>query len=799
MEGYSHKIDYAKELNEAQLEAVMYQDGPSLVIAGAGSGKTRVLTYKIAYLLEQGVAPWNILALTFTNKAAREMTVRIGRLVGEELTHDLWAGTFHSIFARLLRREAERIGFTPNFTIYDTADSRQLVKAIVKEMHLDEKKYKAPMLCGRISDAKNRLILPDDYLASREMHERDEKDEVPLLGKIYETYAQRCHQANALDFDDLLLQTYLLLKHNEDVRDKYRRRFPYILVDEYQDTNYAQYRIISLLTQPDSRLCVVGDDAQSIYAFRGADIGNILSFSQQYPTMRLIKLERNYRSTKNIVNAANSIIAHNQGRIPKNVYSEEPTGERLQLMETASDRDESAKVAREVNRLHRKAGIGYDDIAVLFRTNAQSRSFEDAFRTVGIPYRVYGNLSFYQRKEIKDVIAYLRLTVNPLDEEALLRIINYPARGIGQTTVGKLQMAAAQHVQPLWNILCNPQAYGVVVNRGTAEKLYGFAILVQSFRERQAETPVYDMVEAIIKESGIAADINQDNSTENKARQENVEELLNSIRDFEEDRLEQQGQEKPLLADYLPQVALLTDQDQREDGEPKVTLMTIHAAKGLEYRAVFVTGLENDLFPNASARFFPKEMEEERRLFYVAVTRAKEYCYLTYAKTRYRFGSLEYGEKSRFVDEIDAQYIVTTREAAEGESAFTRPRRSFFSSQERRDSIAGASAATPVRRSFPTPSATAAQRTTAASQRPASASQRPAGKFRRYHEDVPPATAPVARQHDLDTGNLILHERFGRGRVLSLQGDGPSAKAVIEFENVGTKTLLLKFAKYEKI
>lgn len=781
----SHKIDYAKELNGAQLEAVMYQDGPSLVIAGAGSGKTRVLTYKIAYLLEQGVPPWNILALTFTNKAAREMTVRIGKLVGEEQTHDLWAGTFHSIFARLLRREAERIGYSPNFTIYDTADSRQLVKTIVKEMLLDEKKYKAPMICARISDAKNRLILPVDYLASRDALQRDERDEIPLVGKIYETYAARCRQANALDFDDLLLQTYLLLKHNEDIREKYSRRFTHILVDEYQDTNYAQYRIISLLTHPDSRLCVVGDDAQSIYAFRGADIGNILTFEQQYPSMRLIKLERNYRSTKNIVNAANSIIAHNKGRIPKTVYSEEAEGERLKLIETASDRDESAKVAREVNRLHRSKGVGYDDVAVLFRTNAQSRSFEDAFGKIGIPYRVYGSLSFYQRKEIKDVIAYLRMTVNPLDEEALLRVINYPARGIGQTTVGKLQAAAAAHVQPLWNILCNPQAYGVALNRGTAEKLYGFASLIQSFRDRQDETPVYDMVEAIVKESGIAADINQDKSPENQARQENVEELLNSIRDFEEDRLEQQGQEKPLLADYLPQVALLTDQDQREDGEPKVTLMTIHAAKGLEYRAVFVTGLENELFPNSSAHFFPKEMEEERRLFYVAVTRAKEFCYLTYAKTRYRFGSLEYCEKSRFVDEIDPRYIVRTKDEYETESTFTRPLRSFFSSAERRESIAGATAATPTRN--PSPS------------RANTTPQRPAGKFRRYHEEVAPAGFFPDKAPDLNAGDMIRHERFGNGRVLSLQGSGPSAKAVIEFENVGTKTLLLKFAKYEKI
>lgn len=782
MEGYSHKINYAEELNAAQLEAVTYQDGPSLVIAGAGSGKTRVLTYKIAYLLEQGVAPWNILALTFTNKAAREMTERIGKLVGEELAHDLWTGTFHSIFARILRREADRIGFTQNFTIYDTSDSRQLVKTIVKEMHLDEKAYKPSTLCGRISEAKNRLILPADYQGSHDLYMRDEKDDIPLTGKIYETYTQRCHQSNALDFDDLLLQTYLLLRRDEELAAHYRRRFPYILVDEYQDTNYAQYRIISLLTTADSRLCVVGDDAQSIYAFRGADIGNILSFSKQYPTMRLIKLERNYRSTQRIVNAANSIIAHNKGRIPKKVYSEEGEGEHLKLIETASDRDESARVARETMRLH-KQGLSYDDMAVLFRTNAQSRPFEEAFRTLGIPYRVYGNLAFFQRKEIKDIIAYLRLAVNPLDEEALMRVINYPARGIGQTTIGKLLTAAAHHVQPVWNIICNPQAYGVVINRGTAEKLYAFASLVQGFRERQEETPLFEMVDAIIKETGIADEINQDNTPETKARLENVGELLNGVRDFEADMLEVEGREKVLLADYLPQVALQTDQDQRESSTPKVTLMTMHAAKGLEYSAVFVTGLEQDLFPNSNARFYLKEMEEERRLFYVAVTRAKRHCYLTYAKTRYRFGSLEYCERSPFVDEIDPQYIKIINDTT-AKAVTPRPRRSFFSTQERRESIANVTPQWPAPPPF-----TASTRTGA----------KAPGRFRRYNPEADPPTTPSSATSHLQASDRIRHERFGLGTVLSIQGEGASAKAVIEFENVGTKTLLLKFAKYDKL
>lgn len=770
MEEHPYKINYAEELNEAQLEAVEYQDGPSLVIAGAGSGKTRVLTYKIAYLLEHGFHPWNILALTFTNKAAREMTQRIGLLVGEELAHDLWAGTFHSIFARILRREAEKIGFTHNFTIYDTTDSRSLIKTIVREMQLDEKMYKPALIGSRISDAKNRLILPADYLRSVDAAARDESDNIPLCGKIYETYYERCRTANAMDFDDLLLRMYLLLKNDEEVRARYMRNFQYILVDEYQDTNFAQYRIISLLTTPESRLCVVGDDAQSIYAFRGADIGNILTFSKQYPSMRLIKLERNYRSTKRIVGAANSIIAHNKGRIPKTVYSSQADGEPLTLFETASDRDESAKVAREVNRLVRREGYGLNDIAILYRTNAQSRSFEDAFRSVGTPYRIYGSLSFYQRKEIKDTIAYLRLAVNPLDEEALLRVINYPARGIGQTTVQKLQHAAVAHIQPLWNVLCDPQRFGVSVNAGTASRLYGFASLVQSFRERQATTPVYDMVNEVLQTTGIAADIAKGDDVESKARRENVEELLNSIRDFEADRREQAGREISTLEDYLPQVALLTDQDQKEDDTPRVTLMTIHAAKGLEYRAVFVTGLENELFPNANARYFPKEMEEERRLFYVAVTRAKELCYLTYAKTRWRFGSMEFCEPSRFISEIDSQFLRKGSGFSQEESAF-QPRRTFTRPQ------------TPPRPTFSRDDLILPTR------------------FKRVEKAVAaPATGTGSQaKPNLQPQTRIRHERFGTGTVLSVQGEGASAKAVIEFDNVGTKTLLLKFAKYEKI
>lgn len=771
MEAQPYKINYAEELNEAQLEAVEYQDGPSLVIAGAGSGKTRVLTYKIAYLLEHGFHPWNILALTFTNKAAREMTVRIGQLVGEERTHDLWAGTFHSIFARILRREAERIGFTSNFTIYDTADSRSLIKAIVREMKLDEKSYKPALVAARISDAKNRLVLPADYLRSTDLAARDQHDNIPLCGKIYETYFERCRTANAMDFDDLLLRMYLLLKNDEEARNNYMRRFQYILVDEYQDTNYAQYRIISLLTTPESRLCVVGDDAQSIYAFRGADIGNILTFSKQYPSMRLIKLERNYRSTKRIVGAANSIIEHNRGRIPKTVYSSEADGEPLTLFEAATDDAERAYVVREIKRLHRSEGFGLDEIAVLYRTNALGRSFEGILHEAGIPYRIYGSLSFYQRKEIKDTIAYLRLAVNPLDEEALLRIINYPLRGIGDKTVQKLKDAALRNAQPLWNVLCDPQHHGVDLNKGTAEKLYAFASLVQTFRERQAKKPVFDMVTEVLQETGIEADIAEGNDVESIARRDNVNSLLSDIRKFEMISRSQNGTKIPTIEDFLPQVALMTDQDQNEDNTPRVTLMTVHAAKGLEYRTVFVTGLEEKLFPNERALFDLKEMEEERRLFYVAVTRAKELCYLTRAKKRWHFFEMVEFQHSRFIDEIDPQYISRSSSFGAEERAYT-PRRATRTTWKEtlRPSFTQKDLIIPT-------------------------------KFKRVERTAttPAADTGGSDKYDLLPQTRIRHERFGTGTVLSVQGTGPSAKAVIEFDNVGTKTLLLKFAKYEKL
>ncbi|MBR1712093.1 MAG: UvrD-helicase domain-containing protein [Alloprevotella sp.] len=786
------------ELNAAQWEAVTYCDGPSLVIAGAGSGKTRVLTYKIAYLLQRGFAPWQILALTFTNKAAREMVARIGTLIereeglrGRGLTRDLWAGTFHSIFARILRIEAEAVGYTRDFTIYDTADSRSLIKTIVKEMGLDEKTYKPATVAGRISEAKNRLVLPDVYRGSADLRKRDERDGIGATGRIYEAYVRRCRQANAMDFDDLLLYTFLLLNGNEEIRQKYQQRFGYILVDEYQDTNYAQYRIIRLLAPPGARLCVVGDDAQSIYGFRGADIGNILSFQQDYPSTRLIKLEQNYRSTQRIVNAANSIIAHNVGRIPKTVFSELAEGDRLLLLSAYSDRDESMKVVRHVQRLVRGKRLDYDQIAVLYRTNAQSRTFEDSFRSADIPYRIYGGQSFYQRKEIKDIIAYLRLTANPLDEEALLRVINYPARGIGQTTVQRLQGAAATALVPLWDVVCRPGDFGVPLNRGTLGKLDGFVRLIADFRARMPETGAYDLAAAIIRETGIAADLAQDKSPENIARQENVEELLNGIRDFEADELEEQGKELALLTDYLPRIALLTDQDQRDTGEPRVTLMTIHAAKGLEFSAVFVTGLEADLFPNANARYYPREMEEERRLFYVAVTRAKTYCFLSYAKQRYKYGKMEFCEPSPFLAEIDGQYLEEEAATPLGGENFPRFRREAPYGRGGRTAGAGDALGG---------SATSSGYAASISRRDDSAK-----KLRPMRETVRAAApSPIEPgggtgafgQTSLVPGTRIEHERFGIGTVVGIEEAGDSAKARVQFENAGTKNLLLKFAKF---
>lgn len=755
--------NFFDDLNEKQREAVLYCDGPSLIIAGAGSGKTRVLTYKIAYLLQNGYEPWSILALTFTNKAAREMNERIARLVGWDRAKYLWSGTFHSVFGRILRAECGLIGFSRDYTIYDTADARSLVKAIVREMGLDEKVYKPANILNKISEAKNRLILPEEYATDASIYKRDLHDNVGETRKVYEYYMKRCKMANAMDFDDLLLYTYLLFRNHEDIRLKYAGRFRYILVDEYQDTNFAQHRIITQLAAPDARICVVGDDAQSIYGFRGANIDNILRFNMQYPTTRTIKLECNYRSTQNIVNAANDIIAHNKNQIHKTVYTDNPIGERLHVFATYSDKEESLKTAAEINKLHRSKSIDYGEIALLYRTNAQSRSFEEALRSCSIPYRIYGGLSFYQRKEIKDIVAYLRLVNNPYDEEAFKRIINYPARGIGKTTQEKIQLAAFDHGISLWDAMTNISELLPGLNRNTLGKLQAFQTLIEDFRKDSEEKSLFDLSAHIVKESGIAADVQSEPSPENMSKQENIEELLNAIKTFETEQREEFGTEKVPLSQYLSQISLMTDADQQDDGAPKVTLMTVHAAKGLEFDAVFVTGLEDNLFPAASARYNPREMEEERRLFYVAVTRAKKICYLSYAKSRYRYGQPEFCNPSPFLEEIDDKYL--DKDAA-------------------------------------TPAVRAASPRSFQTERSPLFSSTPAPSFRKISAARIPRSADEPRLESagpFSIGGRVEHERFGLGTVVGIEGSGDSIKIKVEFQNAGTKNLLMKFAKLKAL
>ena len=657
-------MDLLKDLNEAQRAAVEYIDGPSLVIAGAGSGKTRVLTYKIAYLLSQGMKPWSIMALTFTNKAAREMKERIGKLVGNDLAQHLYMGTFHSIFSRILRAEAEHIGFNNNFTIYDESDSRSLIKAIVKEMGLDDKKYKPAAVHAKISMAKNNLMSAAAYESDAAIFEQNKRAQMPEVGKIFVAYVQRCKQANAMDFDDLLTLTYQLFREHEDIRHKYAARFDYVLVDEYQDTNHVQMSIVMQLCQEKQRVCAVGDDSQSIYSFRGANIDNILNYQRQFQGTRLFKLEQNYRSTQTIVEAANSLIKHNRNQIPKDVFSENAKGEKIQYKPAYSDKEEAVIVAKDVKRIRREDGCQYSDFAILYRTNAQSRSFEEEFRKQGIPYRIYGGLSFYQRKEIKDIIAYFRLVANPDDEEAIKRIINYPARGIGATTVLKIADCAHQNQVSFWEVIGAPEQYGLAVNKGTMNKLETFRLLISSFIERAQTTDVYELGDAIIKESGISQDIMSGKDADDLARQENLEEFLSGMSAFVEERREEGRFDKLFLQDYLQDVALLTDADSDGDkDEPRVSLMTVHAAKGLEFPTVFVVGLEENIFPSPLSAASLRELEEERRLLYVAITRAEKHCILTNAKNRWRYGKMEFDNPSRFIDEIDGKLIDCQDEA----------------------------------------------------------------------------------------------------------------------------------------
>lgn len=657
-------MDLLNDLNEAQRAAVEYIDGPSLVIAGAGSGKTRVLTYKIAYLLSQGMKPWSIMALTFTNKAAREMKERIGKLVGNDLAQHLYMGTFHSIFSRILRAEAEHIGFNNNFTIYDESDSRSLIKAIVKEMGLDDKKYKPAAVHAKISMAKNNLMSAAAYESDAAIFEQNKRAQIPEVGKIFVAYVQRCKQANAMDFDDLLTLTYQLFREHEDIRHKYAARFDYVLVDEYQDTNHVQMSIVMQLCQEKQRVCAVGDDSQSIYSFRGANIDNILNYQRQFQGTRLFKLEQNYRSTQTIVEAANSLIKHNRNQIPKDVFSENAKGEKIQYKPAYSDKEEAVIVAKDVKRIRREDGCQYSDFAILYRTNAQSRSFEEEFRKQGIPYRIYGGLSFYQRKEIKDIIAYFRLVANPDDEEAIKRIINYPARGIGATTVLKIADCAHQNQVSFWAVIGTPEQYGLAVNKGTMNKLETFRLLISSFIERAQTTDVYELGDAIIKESGISQDIMSGKDADDLARQENLEEFLSGMSAFVEERREEGRFDELFLQDYLQDVALLTDADSDGDkDEPRVSLMTVHAAKGLEFPTVFVVGLEENIFPSPLSAASLRELEEERRLLYVAITRAEKHCILTNAKNRWRYGKMEFDNPSRFIDEIDGKLIDSLDEA----------------------------------------------------------------------------------------------------------------------------------------
>ena len=758
-------MELLEQLNESQRQAVVYNEGPSLVIAGAGSGKTRVLTYKIAYLLQQGMKPWNILALTFTNKAAREMRERIGRLVGEETARYLVMGTFHSIFARILRYEAEHIGFSSNFTIYDETDSRSLLKSIIKEMNLDDKVYKPASVHNRISMAKNHLIMAEDYAQDQTAIRSDIESKVPMISQIYLAYARRCKQANAMDFDDLLTLTYMLFRNNEDIRRKYAEKFQYILVDEYQDTNAVQQRIVLQLAEH-QRVCVVGDDAQSIYGFRGANIDNILDFQQKFVGTKLFKLEQNYRSTQRIVQAANSLIKHNERQIHKEVYSRNDEGEKLTLKVAYSDKEEANIVCSDIKRIKRNDGCQWTDFAILYRTNAQSRSFEELMRKEGIPYRIYGGLSFYQRKEIKDIIAYFRVVANPNDEEAVKRIINYPTRGIGQTTITKIGETAQREGVSLWEVICDPAKHKLEVSKGTMSKLEAFRLLMQSFMVRLPNDDAYVLGAAIIQEAGISQDLYSEKTPEAIARQENLEEFLSGMQDFVDSRREEDRGNEVALTDFLQEVALLTDLDS-EDGEEeedagRVTLMTIHSAKGLEFPTVFVVGMEENIFPSPMSCYSKRELEEERRLLYVAITRAEKHCILTCAKNRYRYGKLEFNPESRFLKDIDPSLMKVQGASSLGSSRSFEPRQQNFR---------------PVATQFK------------ADPKPRIVPHRvePSGNITGH-----PVTA-------LKEGSVIEHERFGLGTVLKIEGSGENTKATVEFKNLGTKQLLLKFARFSVV
>ena len=799
-------MDLLNDLNDAQRAAVEYIDGPSLVIAGAGSGKTRVLTYKIAYLLSQGMKPWSIMALTFTNKAAREMKERIGKLVGDDLAQHLYMGTFHSIFSRILRAEAEHIGFNNNFTIYDESDSRSLLKAIIKEMGLDDKTYKPAAVHARISMAKNNLVTAEAYDSDPAILEQNKRAKMPAIGKIYVAYVQRCRQANAMDFDDLLMLTFQLFRDHEEIRQKYAGRFDYILVDEYQDTNHVQMSIVMQLCKEKLRVFAVGDDSQSIYSFRGANIDNILNYQKQLPGTQLFKLEQNYRSTQTIVEAANSLIHHNRNQIQKEVFSKNDKGEKILYKPVYSDKEEALIVAKNIQRIKRQDDCGYDQFAILYRTNAQSRSFEEEFRKQGIPYRIYGGLSFYQRKEIKDIIAYFRLVANPDDEEAFKRIINYPARGIGAATVTKIADCAHQNQVSFWEVIGNVEHYGLNVNKGTQTKLENFRLLISSFIDRSHTLDVYELGDAIIRESRISEDIMSGKNADDLARQENLEEFLSGMQTFVAGRQEEGRMDEAYLTDYLQDVALLTDADSEgEKDEPRVSLMTIHAAKGLEFATVFVVGLEENIFPSPLAAVSVRELEEERRLLYVAITRAEKHCILTNAKNRFRYGKMEFDNPSRFIDEIDASLIEGGEETPE--SSFGGGRSSYGGY----GSEGGYGGRMPwdrdrsgYRRDYQNAKPVASQ--FMADPKPGFKSVRAVNAVHRIMGDTASSSSVAlagsstskasSAAGSLSEGCRIEHQRFGIGTVLKIEGTGENTKATVEFQNAGTKQLLLKFAKF---
>lgn len=766
-------------LNPSQREAVLHCDGPSLVIAGAGSGKTRVLTTKIAYLLSKGLYPSTILALTFTNKAAKEMKERIGRMVGQTTASRLWMGTFHSIFSRILRAEAEHIGFTSDFTIYDSQDTKNLLKTIIKEMKLDDKVYKPNAVYSRISSAKNALYTPGMYAASQQLMEQDFNSKMPEIRNIYQTYARRCKDAGAMDFDDLLLYTNILFHKHPEVLEKYKNRFMYILVDEYQDTNYAQHLIVQQLAGDHHRVCVVGDDAQSIYSFRGANIDNILNFKSTFPECKVFKLEQNYRSTQTIVDAANSLIKKNRQQIQKNVFSENEVGEQIGLFSAYSDYEEGYLVANKIAEKRLTEHADYKDFVILYRTNAQSRIMEEALRKRNIPYRIYGGLSFYQRKEIKDVLAYCRLIINPKDEESFKRVINYPARGIGDTTVGKIADAALLHNASLWDVLNAPLDYALKINAGTAKKLAVFRELIDNFRELASELSAHELVLAVVKMTGIASDLTAEGTIEGLTKTQNVEELLKGVQEYCMMKQEE-GIESPSLSDFLSEVSLATDQDtDKEEDKNKVTMMTIHSAKGLEFKHVFVVGLEEDLFPSSLAKMSARELEEERRLFYVAITRAEKSCILTYAKSRFKHGQSQMSAPSRFLKDIDPQYLADQSIGATGNTLFTTSPQQVNTEQQRKASAYDQLSA----------SVSAGAERFRQKLKPLSEAK---PKATTVNNNVPSAGITA---DGLQSGVTVQHDRFGQGVVTRIEGEGDNLKAIIQFETFGEKTLLLRFAK----